>query len=179
MRFVDLEQYTFSQMENYTFLELELLFGITDRTLLDVQRVKDLRKKINETKWESLTEAEKTEWINGMKGSIKASDLNRIENNLQIYSDMFNLGFTQKFDWTTGDFPTVADFTRIHSNTAIIRNSPYGRINTINIPQMPINTYSKINNIEKIIVDTFKNQYENEQAKPYCGEIYCGEYGLV
>ena len=179
MRFTDLERYTFSELQNMKWSDMELLFAIFDRELLDVQRVKYLKNKINLTGWVSLTSNEKTEWLNELKGAFNYKDMNRIENNLQIYSDIFNLGFTQKFDWNIGDFPTVVDFERIHTNVGLIKSSPYGKVNSSSNPQLPINSYSKINTVEKIIYDSFKNQYENELAKPYCGEFYCGEYGLV
>lgn len=146
--------------------------AIYDRTILDVQRVKDLKSKINQNGWDSLTDNEKTEWINGMKGSLNYSDLNRIENNLQSISNQCNFGFTQKTDWQVGDFPTITDYLRIRENTEIVRTSPFGWKCTSNTPVMPINNYGKINNIEKILLDSYNFAVMQNANIEYIDEIY-------
>ena len=51
-----------------------LLSLITDRTQADVDRVRQLAQKV----FGNMTADEKTKWLNGLKGSSNASDLNRV-----------------------------------------------------------------------------------------------------
>ena len=146
--------------------------AIYDRTILDVQRVKDLKSKINQSGWGSLTDNEKTEWINGMKGALNYSDLNRIESNLQSISNQCNFGFTQKTDWRIGDFPIITDYFRIRENTNIVRISPFGWKCTSNTPVMPINNYGKINSIEKILLNSYNFAVLQDANIEYIDEIY-------
>ena len=172
MRFADLELFTFSELESYKFSQLELLYAIFDRTILDVQRVKDLRDKIISAGYENITESEKTEWLNGLKGSLNASDLNRIESNLQTISDKCGFGFTQKKDWLVGDFPTISDFQRIQTNTKTVKDSPFAWKTTSNAPSMPLNNYGKINDVEKILFDSYNFAVAQDTNIDYIDEIY-------
>jgi hypothetical protein len=146
--------------------------AVFDRTLLDVQRAKDLRDKIISVKFENLTESEKQEWMNGMKGSIKHTDMNRIESNLQTISDKCGFGFVQKTDWVRGDFPTIIDMQRIYNNTRIVKESGFAWKNTNTMPIEPINSYSKINSIEKILLDSFEFAEFQDINIEYIDEIY-------
>lgn len=51
---------------------------IYDRTQEDVDRVKELKSRILLNGWNTLTSAEKSEYLAGMKGAYNASDLNRV-----------------------------------------------------------------------------------------------------
>jgi hypothetical protein len=146
--------------------------AVFDRTLLDVQRAKELRDKIISVKFENLTESEKQEWLNGMKGSIKHTDMNRIESNLQTISDKCGFGFVQKTDWVRGDFPTIIDMQRIYNNTRIVKESGFAWKNTNTMPIEPINSYSKINSIEKILLDSFEFAEFQDINIEYIDEIY-------
>ena len=61
--------------------------AVTDRTQTDV----DKAVLYNQTGWNSLTDEQKAEWLAGMKGSLNESDLLRIENNIQLLSDVLEL----------------------------------------------------------------------------------------
>lgn len=73
---VDITAVTVSGIStNYVLtLYYGLLSLITDRTQADVNRVVSFAKR----GWSGLTEAEKTEWLAGMKGAYNATDLNRV-----------------------------------------------------------------------------------------------------
>lgn len=148
------------------------MYAVYDRTIMDVQRAKDLRAKINESKWASLTENEKAEWLSGLKGSFNYTDMNRIESNLQTISDKCGFGFVQKSDWVVGDFPTYSDFLRIRENTNTVRNSPFAWKCNATAPIMPINNYGKINNIEKILFDSYSFATLQDANIDYIDEIY-------
>ena len=51
---------------------------IFDRTQADVDRVKELKSRILNNGWTSLTQEERAEYLAGMKGAYNAVDLNRI-----------------------------------------------------------------------------------------------------
>lgn len=152
--------------------------AVFDRTLLDVQRAKELHNKIISVKFDNLTESEKHEWMNGMKGSIKNTDMNRIESNLQTISDKCGFGFVQKTDWVRGDFPTIIDMQRIYNNTQIVKESGFAWKNTNTMPTKPINSYTKINSIEKILLDSFEFAELQDIDIEYVNEIY-DEAGIV
>ena len=64
--------------------------AVTDRTQSDVERVLELLKK----GWHSFTEEEKETWQKGLKGALNRSDLERIQNNVQLLSDVLELDLT-------------------------------------------------------------------------------------
>ena len=127
--------------------------------------------------YKNLTADEKSEWLNtNFKGALNISDLNRIEQNMNVLSVILGLTITVK-TWQETDIPTNTDFTRIRNNLALIREQAelMGLIYdlTPEVPNLPFNHYQKINDIEKIIFDIY-TLYTNKYY--YCGqEVYCGE----
>ncbi len=70
-------------------MELDNL--IFDRTQADVNRVKTLTQKLIAG---TATDAEKSEWLAGMKGAYNASDLNRVGSAVEYLNDYFlSLGY--------------------------------------------------------------------------------------
>ena len=51
---------------------------VYDRTQADVNRAKELYR----IGWKDLTDAQKAEWLSGLKGCLNTADLSRIENNI-------------------------------------------------------------------------------------------------
>lgn len=149
---------------------------IFDRTQSDVIKLKDFLSR----GYKNLTADEKNEWLNtNFKGALNSSDLNRIEQNMNVLSGFLGLTITTK-TWQETDIPTNSNFTRIRNNLMSIRNQAisqeliYDSTPEIpEIPELPWNSYQKINDIEKIIHDI----YSLYTAKYYyCGqELYCGE----
>ena len=146
---------------------------IFDRTQSDVIKLQDFLSR----GYKNLTADEKNEWLNtNFKGALNSSDLNRIEQNMNVLSDFLGLAIITK-TWQETDIPTDSDFKRIKNSLISIRNKAEEMEllydSTPEIPELPWNSYQKINDIEKIIYDT----YSLHTAKYYyCGqELYCGE----
>lgn len=141
--------------------------AVTDRSQSDVYRVLELLKK----GWKDFSDSEKQEWSAGMKGSLNTSDLTRIQNNIQLLSDVLELNLTVS---EVPEFPTVSLFNEIRENTGKIRNAYCIHSTTPIVPNEPLNTFEKWNDIERILDDVYKILLNNFHY--YCGtEIYAGE----
>lgn len=146
---------------------------IFDRSQSDIVKLQDFLNR----GYKNLTADEKTEWLNtNFKGALNISDLNRIEQNMIVLSGILGLTITVK-TWQETDIPTNTDFTRIRNNLALIREQAelVGLIYdlTPEVPNLPFNSYQKINDIEKIVFDIY-TLYTIKYY--YCGqELYCGE----
>lgn len=109
------------------------------------------------------------------KGHMNYLDLNRLEENIKTVADYFGIAFTQE-TWIIYELPKQADYERWKVAIDLIK-SAYDVFQTS--PNRPFNTYQKWNELEYLLFYTDKIFNENEQAKSYCGEFYCGEWGLI
>lgn len=153
---------------------------ITDRTYTDFQRWLFLRNK----GYANMTESERAEWGEDMKGAYNASDLNRVGKALNyLYERLHTAGyikpsdvFTAKTDWNSNDIPTAEQFTHYIKAVSIIRGAVAQFATT---PQAPADTgslnYVEANNIEQIMLDVDKLITNMIDAQLNCGEIYAGE----
>lgn len=146
---------------------LEMITPITNRTKNDVDRVKELFDK----GWNNFSDEEKEEWISGLKGSANRSDFERIENNVQLLSDVLELDLQTYF----GKVPDVIKEDYINTllyNVDSIRNA-YAKYD--DTPQTPkkANVYTELNDIERILLDIY--EILNANFFNYCGELYAGE----
>ena len=141
--------------------------AVTDRTQSDVERVLELLKK----GWQSFTHEEKETWQNGLKGALNRADLERIQNNVQLLSDVLEL------DLVVEDIPEIpmADFyNTLAANVEAIRGAYCIHADTPPTPPAPLNTFQKWNDIEKILLDVYEILMNNFSY--YCGgEIYAGD----
>lgn len=112
------------------------------------------------------------------KGFLNASDLNRIERNINTISDMAALAVTSKTDWNANGLPRSSDWERIMTDVARIRNYSH-RSTTPETPTRPINHFQKVNDVEQILKDAFDILERNAKDTYYAGEIYAGEGGLI
>ena len=151
---------------------------VYDRTQADVDRVKYLNQRyINGT----ITDEEKREWntgINGsigLKGALNLADIQRIEENCRTISEILSADIKTK-EWEYGDIPRVSDYLRIRDNVQRIRDI-YPSISSIpQVPEQPLNTYWKWNDIEKILHDVYNIYVRIQNGYYYCGaEMYAGE----
>ena len=147
---------------------------IYDRNLLDITIAKEIISKIQSKGFSSLTEYEKQQWSNELKGALNFNDMNRIEGNILEISQMVGAEIVEPFtEWSMETLPTRKDFERIRRNTELIRekaslkNSPY-------VPELPLNRYDKINDIEKILSDAYLIA-SPEVPLYYIDEIYIDE----
>ena len=149
---------------------------ITDRTLQDVYRWKELKAK----GYANMTDAEKAEWAS-CKGAYNYTDLNRVEAAVRVIAEKLNalnipVNVTTKSDWTSKDLPTRSDLDRYLGNVLQLRNSTNG----LNYAPQPPSTMEKFdyigaNDIEKTLL--YINSWADgmKDAQKYSGEIFGGE----
>lgn len=145
---------------------------VTDRSQSDVNRVLELLEK----GWQNFSDEEKNEWNGGLKGALNTADLERIQNNIQLLSDVLEIGLTVS---AVPEHRTESFFEEILGNVVAIREAYMTYTTTPETPVHPLNTYSKWNDIEKILTDVYAILLNNFCY--YCGsEIYAGdETGLL
>lgn len=156
------------------------LIFIFDRTQEDVDRVIELNKKyLNGT----ITWDEMREWNNGtngrpgLKGAFNLSDINRIEGNIDIISKIFIVTADVK-EWKLGDIPRTSDYQRIRKNTKKIHALSFVRSDTPEVPDSPLNTFQKWNDIEKILYDAYDIYVRLKNSYYYCGTELCAGEGI-
>lgn len=146
---------------------------VTDRTQEDVEHARDLIA----AGWENLTAAQKSEYLAGLKGCLNVSDLSRIENNIQILIDVLELDNISHVG-AVPEFPTDTYFSDMRSNVSAIRAAYCVHADTPTVPELPYNTWEKINAVERILADVY--EVLSAQFVYYTGEIYSGEsIGLI
>lgn len=158
--------------------EYILPFFVYDRTQEDVDRVKYLNEQyLNGT----ITEDEKHEWntgINGkvgLKGAFNLSDIKRNENNCKIIGELVAAPVIIK-EWDYGDIPKISDYARIRENVQKICSAFITHSDTPEVPNQPLNTYQKWNDIEKILHDVYYIYVRLKNSYYYCDtEMYAGE----
>ncbi len=109
------------------------------------------------------------------KGFINASDMERVETNIELIAGYIAVPVTAKKNWKIGDLPRVSDFKRIWDNVEKIRSGYVIRADTPETPVQPLNTWQKWNDLEQILYDVFWIYFNNLNNKDYCGEISAGE----
>lgn len=152
---------------------------ITDRTLADVSRWRQLRDK----GWAKMTEAERTEWLAGMKGAYNAADLNRVGAAFNYLRDRLALAgylggneFNLPTTWDDSHIPTAESFTTYVNAVETVR-AAMSRLRTT--PRTPQDTgsldFQGANDIEQIALDIEELINKMLSARYYCGELYSGE----
>lgn len=149
--------------------------AVFDRTQNDVDLALTLKSRIISDGFNSLSDDEQLEWLAGLKGCLNYTDLNRIENNCSIISNLLNLGLTTFNGWNVSKELDTSNLNRIKSNVSIIRSSPFVYKDTLTVPELPYNTYQKINDIEKILFDVYSLASGNLENVYYTSEIYCDD----
>lgn len=145
---------------------------VYDRTQADVDRVTELnRKYIIGT----ITAEEKAEWAVGIKGALNLADVNRVESNMMAIAAEIAASVSTK-TWSTEVALRESDYTRILSNLGTIR-AGYGIMSdTPLVPEHPVNTFQKWNDIEKILYDVHYVYTHVQMDRFYCGsDVFAGE----
>lgn len=150
---------------------------ITDRTEADVEKVRTLANKGSKT-W---TAAERAEWLNGLKGSYNASDLNRVGSAVDYVAQRLkSCGVTVKVapktDWQEIDIPSKQDMDSYLADIVTLR----GALSLwSNAPQAPVSmqklTWEEANAIESILLAVDETITRMSQAWFYSGDLYAGE----
>jgi len=151
---------------------IEYIFPVfvCDRSQTDVDRVSELRN----IGWQNMSDAQRAEWLNGLKGCLNRSDLKRIENDIYVIAQQFGLNIRT----SRGNLPELPDtsyFERMLDNVRTLRNTGYIHTDTPEVPSQPINTYQKVNDIEHILRDIYEIHTANHTRYLYCGEICAGD----
>lgn len=155
-------------------IEYILPWFVTDRTQIDVDEVARLEK----AGWDGMTDAERERWKKGMKGAFNLSDIKRIENDCYILAQLLNVSIVTHRE-NLPRFPTESYFKALLDNVATLRAVGYRYQTTPEVPEQPINTYQKVNDIEKILRDIY--DVYNSNFVHYAGDgLYAGqEIGLL
>lgn len=160
---------------------LTLYYGlhlITDRTQADVNRVETLKDRIIRG---TATEAEKQEWLAGLKGAYNASDFNRVGAAMQYIAGRLDecgiaAPVTARQDWTMPDFPTQEATAYYLPDVATIRGAISVTEDTPPVPpDLEKLTYTEANDIEQILMDVDGLITNMMQAWYYAGDLYSGE----
>ena len=170
---IELEMYDEAGNVGYydEVIEYILPVFIFDRTQADVDRVHELQR----IGWQNMTEAQRSEWMGGLKGCLNTSDLKRIENDIYVIAQQLNISLQTNRD-NLPELPDELYFQTMLTNVAKLRASGYLHRDTPQVPDQPINTYQKVNDIEHILHDIYEIYLANNSYLPYCGtEIYAGE----
>ena len=146
---------------------------VYDRTQADVDYVSELIH----IGWNNWTDEQKAEWMEGLKGCLNTSDLERIENAISEIADLLGLEIVTR-DGNLPEFPDSEYFQQLLNNVSAIRQEGSGYLHpdTPEVPSQPVNTYQKVNDIEKILFDVYDIFTANVNSRYYCGsEIYAGD----
>lgn len=138
----------------------EWITPINNRTQEDVDKV----KMYDELGYENLDTSQQQEWISGMIGALNATDMNRIENNISYINELLSVrGETSKTDWTMLDIFGEQDAKRIivQIKSLITR---FDLLNAPEVPDSPLNVYTKINDIETLLLMMYEKWYRNVQG---------------
>lgn len=148
--------------------------AIYDRTEDDVERAQELAKK----GYSEMTEAELSEWIVGLKGAFNQSDIERIENNVQLLSDRLDLNLVTNYGENV-KYPDEHYFEQLLLNVEKIRAAHCIHADTPETPVEPVNDFNKVNDVEKILNDVYTILISNFHY--YAGEsYYAGDnFGLL
>lgn len=160
---------------------LTLFYGllnlITDRTQADVNRVQELYSKFIRG---TATDAERQEYMNGLRGAYNASDMNRVGAAVSYVAERFKsngyvVEVTAKQDWQIGDIPQLPVLSEYLTDIANLR----AVYNVASLPPVPDDmeklTYQEANNIELILKMANDMIDRMIAAWIFSGEIYTGE----
>lgn len=155
---------------------------ITDRTQADVDRQLEL-----DAKWDPKLGyfggpyEEYQEWLEGTKGTYRASDLNRVgEAMIYIANRLAEAGYDitvlPRTDWTVEDWVTPENLQELLAALRTLRSAFAQRSGTPSVPVYTDRlTYTEANDIEKILsaVDQLLSNLMADWF--YSGEVYSGE----
>ena len=109
------------------------------------------------------------------KAYLNVSDLNRIEENTKHLAIAVNSNVSF-ITWTHDTLPTLAQMDRILNNMNLIKARwDIG----LQLPEEPINTYEKVNAIERFLEQTYVDWRNENDRYIRCGEGYCGDYDII
>ena len=150
---------------------------ITDRTEEDIQYAQQL----NTLNLASMSSAQLTEYLAGLKGTYNAVDLNRVETAVEYLVEKLKnfeifLTVDTKTSWNPIEWMTPSEATRYLDNISTLRSC---FAIPSDMPEVPYDlenlTIIEANNIEKILVMVNDIMLGIARAWFYSGDIYSGE----
>lgn len=101
---------------------------------------------------------------------ITPSDVKRNENNCFVLAQLLNVSLVTYRD-NLPKHPDREYFENLRKNVQALRDVGYRFIETPEVPPQPINTYQKVNDLEKILHDVY--EVYNSNFTYYAGEGLC------
>lgn len=161
--------------------ELTLYYGIlsliTDRTKADVDRAAFLAG----IAWEDMTDDERAEFAENLKGYYNASDMNRVDAAVEYLRNRFlGQGYapqvTTQTDRTDEGLPAEPDFITYLANVRNLRSQLAVKPTTPALPTtMRGLDYQGANAIEQVLKDLDELLTNAALAWCYSGEVFAGE----
>lgn len=152
-------------------IEYILPVFVYDRCQSDVDRALKLQK----TGWNHMSPEQQAQWKKGLKGCLNLSDLKRIENNIHVIAGLLKVSLQTNKD-NLPEIPSDLYFSRLLENVETLRNTGYIRQDTPKTPKQPLNTFGKVNDVERILHDVYEVHWMNNGRFSYAGkEAYAGE----
>lgn len=105
-------------------------------------------------------------------GVLNASDLNRIDGNMQELANNLGVTIAPAKNWTNSSIPVVSDYERIIDSTKAVRSALKVPEPMPEVPAMPLNSFDKYNAIEKIQLMLYTQYRILQDAKIFAGEGY-------
>lgn len=105
-------------------------------------------------------------------GVLNASDLNRIDGNMQELAKNLGVTIAPAKNWTNSSIPVVSDYERIIDSTKAVRSALKVPEPMPEVPAMPLNSFEKYNAIEKIQLMLHTQYRILQDAKIFAGEGY-------
>lgn len=150
--------------------------AITDRSENDLRRFRELDAK----RFNDMTQAEKIEWLAGLRATYNATDLNRVGGFILDLAEKLHdiagitVNVNPKTDWVYSDIPTLVQLDKYISDLQSLKNSFV--FNTPDIPTTASNlTINGANAIEELCVNLNAVLMRMQQSGFFCDEIYSGE----
>ena len=149
-------------------IQLNLDF-IYDRTEEDLKRAAYLTAQVNAG---TATEREYAQWLTDLKGMMNRSDFVRNCTNIYILSVFIGNEINTN---NIPELPMPGYYNLFLGWVQTIRDSGFIRSTTPQVPQRPLNTIQKWNDIEQILYDVFSTVNTLRDTIWYCGEdAYAG-----
>ena len=105
-------------------------------------------------------------------GVLNASDLNRIDGNMQELAKNLGITIAPAKNWTNSSIPVVSDYERIINSTKAVRSALKVPEPMPEVPTMPLNSFDKYNAIEKIQLMLYTQYRVLQDAKIFAGDGY-------
>lgn len=149
---------------------------VTNRTQTDVKTVCDLIQK----GFEAMTADEKAQFLQPMKGTYNATDLNRVGNAVRYVADLFasygySISVSPKTDYVETDIPTEEQMEGYLADISAIRSALHKPLTPQTPQSMELLNHVRANNIERILKDADELIRNMIASFVYCGQPYCGQ----